>query len=44
MTAPAPTTSRLTMRDEAKPFILIGAIGAGIAINRVADGALTDLE
>ena len=41
MTAPAPTTSRLAMRDEAKPFILIGAIGTGIVINRLAGGALT---
>lgn len=44
MTAPTPSAGRLTMRDEAKPFILIGAIGAGIAINRLADGALTDLD
>ena len=44
MTAPTRSAGRLTMRDEAKPFILIGAIGAGIAINRLADGALTDLD
>ncbi len=41
MTAPAPTR-RLSTRDEAKPFILIGAIVTGFVINRLADGALTD--
>lgn len=32
---------RISPRDEAKPFILVGAIGAGIIINRLADGAIT---
>jgi ACR3 family arsenite efflux pump ArsB len=43
MTAPT-GTRRLSTRDEAKPFILIGAVGTGIIINRLADGALTQLE
>ncbi|WP_208029803.1 arsenic resistance protein [Rhabdothermincola sediminis] len=46
MNLPAPASDtaagRLSIRDEAKPFILIGAIVAGFAINRLADGALTD--
>jgi ACR3 family arsenite efflux pump ArsB len=41
MTAPS-TAGRLSTRDEVKPFILIGAIVAGFAINRLADGALTE--
>jgi ACR3 family arsenite transporter len=36
------TAGRLSVRDEAKPFILIGAIVAGFVINRLANGALTD--
>ena len=43
MTAPAPTTRRLLTRDEAKPFILLGAVGIGVIINRLADGAFTQL-
>ena len=33
---------RLSIRDEAKPFILIAAVAAGIGINRIVDGGLED--
>lgn len=36
----SPRDRRLAVRDEAKPFILIGAVIAGIVLNRVAGGAL----
>ncbi len=36
------STARLSVRDEAKPFILIAAIAAGIGINRIVDGGLED--
>jgi ACR3 family arsenite transporter len=35
---------RLSVRDEAKPFVLIAAIVLGIIANRLADGRLTDLS
>ena len=34
----------LSVRDEAKPFILIAAVAAGIALNRVADGSLAAFD
>lgn len=34
----------LSVRDEAKPFILIAAVAAGIALNRVAGGSLAAFE
>jgi arsenite transporter len=35
---------RISTRDEAKPFILIAAVAAGIGVNRVADGGLADFH
>jgi arsenite transporter len=43
-TPPETGAVRLSVRDEAKPFILIAAIVAGIVLNRVADGALSILK
>jgi arsenite transporter len=43
-TPPETGAVRLSFRDEAKPFILIAAIAAGIVLNRVADGALSSLK
>jgi len=43
MTPTDPATRRLSTRDEAKPFILLGAVGIGVMINRLADGAFTHL-
>ncbi len=43
MPSPPPAAdrgTRLSVRDEAKPFILIVAVAAGIGLNRVAGGAL----
>jgi ACR3 family arsenite transporter len=40
----ATTSTRLAVKDEAKPLILIAAIVAGIGLNRVADGRLSDLS
>jgi arsenite transporter len=37
-------TARLSVRDEAKPFILIAAIAVGIVLNRIAGGTLSVLE
>lgn len=37
-------TSRLSIRDEAKPFVLIAAVVVGIIANRLANGRLTDLS
>lgn len=40
-TSPSPSPARrLTVRDEAKPFILIAAVVVGIGINRIVDGSL----
>jgi ACR3 family arsenite transporter len=36
--------SRLSVRDEAKPFVLIAAVVVGIVANRLANGRLTDLS
>ena len=33
-----PARRRLSVRDEVKPFVLIAAIAAGIAANRLAAG------
>jgi ACR3 family arsenite efflux pump ArsB len=38
------TRRRLSVRDEAKPFVLIGAIVTGVAVNRAAHGRLTGLS
>lgn len=35
-----PPTRSLSVRDETKPFVLIGAIAVGIALNRLAGGTL----
>jgi len=40
--SPAPAKGRLSVRDESKPFILIGAVAVGIALNRVVGGSLQD--
>lgn len=37
-------TVRLSVRDEAKPFILIAAIAVGLILNRAGGGALTMLK
>jgi arsenite transporter len=37
-----PPPRRLAIRDEAKPFILIAAVAAGVGINRMVDGELED--
>jgi ACR3 family arsenite efflux pump ArsB len=38
---PLPTPKRsLSVRDETKPFILIGAVAAGIVLNRIAGETL----
>jgi ACR3 family arsenite transporter len=39
----APRSARLSVRDETKPFVLIGAIAVGIVANRLANGALVSL-
>jgi len=36
--------SRLSVRDEVKPLVLIAAIAAGIGANRLADGRLTGMS
>ena len=41
-TTTSPPARRLSIRDEAKPFILIAAVAAGIGINRIVDGGLED--
>ena len=35
---------RLSVRDEVKPLVLIAAIAAGIAVNRLAAGRVTHLS
>ena len=43
MSSPTPAADRephLSVRDEAKPFVLIAAVAAGIALNRIAGGTL----
>lgn len=39
-TTTRPSNRPLSIRDEVKPFILIAAVAAGIAINRLVDGGL----
>lgn len=41
-TGPA-TRSKLSTRDETKPFVLVAAVLVGLVANRVVDGRLTDL-
>ena len=41
-TTTTPPARRLSIRDEAKPFILIAAVAAGIGINRAVDGGPED--